>query len=166
MSSAVWSIKLANREMVTGMHHPCHSVQQHPKSGYKSHVDNGTHKCWWQWSWQNPLAVVAQGCRTDQGVLSSPPDFGRSVTPILIRSSRLCPNHYYYPSSPPPRIFGPSYGPLKIVNVEAAKYLVGPDRKSSRNICRNDNITTKKGKTRKLPLECFEIFGVILKIIW
>ena len=38
---------------------------------------------------------------TDQGGgLSSPPDFGRSVTPVLIRSSRLCPNHYYYPWPP------------------------------------------------------------------
>jgi hypothetical protein len=64
-----------------------------------------------------------------------------------------------------PRIFRPSYSPLKIVNVEAAKYLVVPDRKSSRNICRNDNLTTKKGKPRTLPLECFEIFGVILKTI-
>ena len=39
----------------------------------------------------------------------SPPNFDRSVKPIPIRRSRLCPPHYYLP--PSPRIFKPSHGP-------------------------------------------------------
>ena len=105
------------------------------------------------------LKLSIRGVETGgTGGADRPPDFDKTVNYKL---TRLClPRNYS-----PPQIFEPSYRPLKIVNVEAAKYLVGPDRKSSRNICRNDNLTTKKGKTRKLPLECFEIFGVILKII-
>ena len=39
----------------------------------------------------------------------TPPDFGRSVNPISTRGDRLCPPNYYWH----PRIFRPSYGPVK-----------------------------------------------------
>ena len=42
------------------------------------------------------------------GGAMAPPDFGRSVNPILTRRGRLCPPHYYCH----PRIFRLSYGPV------------------------------------------------------
>ena len=43
--------------------------------------------------------------------LGVPWDFIRSVNPISIRRGRLCPPHYYWH----PRIFRPSYGPVRII---------------------------------------------------